>query len=899
MALLSPKPSKSQAKSSPPDEPPSYNASVSPELTPVPSNPLTQSSPPPITTQSSSSMIRAGLDSKTAKKNVPYTPAKEQQRHIDLLKKSKNVVALTATATGSQTDYFDVLPSFQMFQSILKRDDSQFVEDLVAHPPTYGDTANSSPTPPGGLSPVNPRSWGLDTPLLDQQLEELRLRDEERDDFMMEEETPERSTPAEAVSVVHESYGHTILDNIDLLPRMPTSPIDIQIYVTKRVPQPHVSNELETRLKEYTSGDLVNGYIIITNTSDKPVDFGLFTVTLEGTVKAAERDLSSNLHVNNYKKILMKKFLKMYDLNASYGYTHIPNSVGIEYEAHTPDLEDGCLLGLPNERILQPNMKYKKFFTFRFPEKLLDNNCIHDILPHILPPPSLGLDRTCFYNRGETIQLNKILGYGYLNIRGTPILTRDYHFDDISISYTIEAKFIDKLNTKNQKEPLSQHEINNPDNESDYVIAKSTQFYLRFVPDIQQQMSYYNQSSAADTFGSLGIDGNFYQNYVQSSTWRAIHELNFQLEQEIDSRLSRDKPTELKDKNLFIGRKETTKATLDHLELKNRLNRQLYVSRGDASQDQQLYYQERRMISNIIPVTIFGKKKKKILSSLVEVGQLRIFVKIPAKRILYTSPKLLMKYNNGSIEDIPSPGVFPPRVSLPGEEDLRPAMSTGNMSLLYNRAQSEYLSAVEVELEFESLDSTTKPPKISNIETNVVAWSYNSEYPLPVQLDYDFFYYSLGLEHPHDDDVEITRNNLQFLKDQVREYTRFLTANKTFISKHSYLYLKAMKSIGIKKDTIKDYFASYTQNIERILGHDDAGWEVEQLPSKKFRWVKKFSLPLSVVNKNNVTLLPSFQTCLVGRIYCLQVLVRFKGSGGEQNEFADNVVKVDVPVLVG
>jgi hypothetical protein len=38
---------------------------------------------------------------------------------------------------------------------------------------------------------------------------------------------------------------------------------------------------------------------------------------------------------------------------------------------------------------------------------------------------------------------------------------------------------------------------------------------------------------------------------------------------------------------------------------------------------------------------------------------------------------------------------------------------------------------------------------------------------------------------------------------------------------------------------------------------------------------------------------------LVGRIYCLQIVVKYKGSASDQKEFADNVVKVDVPILVG
>ena len=57
----------------------------------------------------------------------------------------------------------------------------------------------------------------------------------------------------------------------------------------------------------------------------------------------------------------MKKFFKMYDLNVSYGYVQVPNSAGIQYEPFSHDTSDGSVIGLPTDRLLQPNIKYKKF----------------------------------------------------------------------------------------------------------------------------------------------------------------------------------------------------------------------------------------------------------------------------------------------------------------------------------------------------------------------------------------------------------------------------------------------------------------------------------------------------------------------------------------------------------
>ncbi|CUM50481.1 unnamed protein product [Debaryomyces fabryi] len=912
-------PSTSQG-STPSEDPPSYDFTISSTA----SNESLTNAPSPIK-RPSSSIIARGSPSKSQKpqKNIPYRPSDDLKKHSKILSNSNESSLLSPASSNTQTEYFDVLPSFQMFQSILKRDDSQFSENLSVNPPIYGDVTNSSPTPPSGLSPVSSnRDNNLDSMMdsLTERINEYALNNNnDEENYIFGEEEQDNNQPnehlinAENTPIAsNDTYGETVLDNIDRLPKLNNSPIDIQIYVTKRVPQPNLPNDLETRLKMYSSGDLVNGYIIITNTSDEPVDFGLFVVTLDGTIKTTHTNPNANpLDIHKYDKVLIKKFLKMYDLNASYGYTQIPNSAGIEYEAFTKDLHDGCELGLPNERILKPHTKYKKFFTFKFPHKLLDNNCIHDVLPHILPPPSMGIDRTCFYNRGGTIALNKALGYGFLNVRGTPLLTKDYSFENISVSYTIEAKFIDKLNAKNQKDPLSQHEINDPNSLADYVISKNSQYYLRFVPDFKEKYKYYNEGFhyGTGTFGAIGIDGKLFENFLHLNTWRQIYELNYSIEKEIDSKLAREefKDQDMKQKNLSIDC-TLTDSNIYFLNMKEHFL-QNNCTQFEFNEDQQL--RDEKMIGSKIPVTIYGKKKKKILSSLVRIGELKLHVRVPHKVVPYASPKLLMKYNNENLDDfttlrtVASTPLLSEKNKLASvkSNELTPRMSatsSTSISDLYNRSESDVLGSVDILLSFVPFDNATKPPQINSIETNLVFWTYNTEFPLPVKLEYDFFY-----ANPDEnkskllDDVEITRNNLQSLKDQVYNYIQFLQANKIYISKASYLYLKSIKTLGIKKDTVKEYFKTISNSTNPELLNNEQDWKAKQMPNKNIKWERELKIPLTTINKNNINLIPSFQSCLVGRIYCLQVLVKYKGGGGDQDEFADNIVKIDVPILVG
>ncbi|EGW30775.1 uncharacterized protein SPAPADRAFT_142942 [Spathaspora passalidarum NRRL Y-27907] len=817
--------------------------------------------------------------SRAPRKDVPYKPTPQQQRQADLLTtpSTGSIQTLQTVSTSTQTEYFDILPSFHMFQSILKRDDRQFSEDLHSPPPGYDDTTNSSASPlpsPGidaSLSQVNSR-------LREYTLEQERER--RQDDY---EEDPGSATgnAHNANVAVLDTYGYSPLDNIDKLKKAPSSPIDIQIYVTKRVPVPNHTNELETRLKEYSSGDFVNGYIIVANTSDKPVEFGLFTVSLEGTIKIIERNVN-NLGMSNHKynRILMKKFLKMYDLNASYGYTYIPNSMGIQYEEFTKDVSDGCQIALPTDRILQPNTKYKKFFTFKFPDKLLDTSCKDSIMTHVLPPPTLGIDRTCFSNRGESIHLNKALGYGFMNVRGTPVLTKDYSFDDVSVSYTIEAKVIDKVNS-NQK--LSHQEINEAENDSDYVISKNRQYFLRFVPDLKSAF----ESNTGFIGNHEGIDGKLFHTYLNKETWRAINVINFNIELEIDEKLTKDEvtPDDMKRKHLVNPDSHI------HSEI-HKLQRKYAVERHYSPTPEEIKYHKKLMIGTRSSSVIFGKKKKMILSSLVRLGESRMYAKVPDKIIPYSSPKLITKYNTESAS-------ITPTVS---NEGLRPVASTSsNMDELYHRDKQDIIDEIDISLIFASVDAGMKPPIITSIETNLVFWSYSTEFPLPFELGYDFFYTSPSEGHEYDIDnpVEITKNNLQKLKDHVGVYIHFLKENDIYLSRDSFVYLKSIKSLGIKKDTVTDYFKPLTNSTHPDLLNNELGWKPSQTSRGKIEWVKEMKIPLDRMNKNNVTLLPSFQNCLVGRLYCLQVLVKYKGTGNDQNEFADNIVKVDVPILIG
>lgn len=897
-------------KSPIPREPPSYEDS---EATSVSSS---RARTPDNSTMSfiraSSSSPGLQLAQASQHKNVPFRPLKEQQAHIDLFG-GPSFASLTTYSTGTRTEYFDILPSFQLFQSILKRNDFEFDEDTLGRPPDYGDMTTSSPTPPD-FSPMNTRS-NIDDVLLsvNDQLESLSMRNnddfegETEDQYLFSDNEAEeglqrnprmRSMAADAQhrsrshsrhhggAVTHESYGHSVLDNIDRLPQAKSSPLSIEIVITKDVPIPNETNEAETKLKEYSCGDVVNGYIIITNTLDQDVDFGLFTVSLECTIKAIH--LSSDPTTNRRShRILLKKLLKMYDLNASYNYGAIPSSAGIQYNIDDVDAIDGAIMGLPKNRILKAHLKYKKFITFKFPQMLLDNSCPHNILRHTMPPPSFGIDNTAFFESASNISVNKTLGYGLLSCRGSPVKVKDYAFEDISVSYTIEAKFIDKKHSQDQHYPVHTNDVNNPGNESKYIISKSSQYFLRFVPDIKTQVDTYSRvytNFKHDTFDTIGIDGVLFGNLVKRSTWNFITFMNSTLEQEIQSALDkREYSTEdIKRKNLYTIMNDSNDSMFLRPSLSN-------FRKSTSAQDQQGYYFDRKMIGTHIPVEIYGKKKRRLLLSVFKVGVATLYAQVPDKLISYGSPRLIQKYNHGMRSEIHTPSS--------SSQDEFPAIHPvlSNMEELYNRDDDSVMKSAKIEIVFDDFEETTRPPSISSIKCNIVAWSYHTDYPIPVSFEHDFFY-----TKPNDlqsiiyaDNVENTKENLLNLKDLVNTYIIFLKETKTYISQNTYFYLKGLSKLGVKKDTIEEYFQTILPSTHHLILNDD-NWIANQIENGKIRWTIEVQVPLRVMNKNNICLPPSFQSCLVGRLYCLQFVVKLKGA-----ESPANTLTIDVPVLVG
>ncbi|AMD20277.1 HDL467Cp [Eremothecium sinecaudum] len=320
----------------------------------------------------------------------------------------------------------DVLPSFQMYNVLHKHIPRGNVNaDQHDLPPSYQESLDPAPgsgasgsASAGSLTPMRP---GPFVNLQSVSTQHVNLSSSHIDNEPIQDDLDDQD------------YDNINIEKLYSLPKM-LSPVEIDIRITKHPMKPNEKPEEESILKEYTSGNIINGYVVIENRSSQPLKFEMFYVTLEGYATVIDRLQG---------KRTVKRFLRMVDLSASWSYSSVDSSTGYDYPYGCKDYEN-CILGLNNTRILEPGVKYKKVFMFKFPMRLLDVACKHEQYSHCLVPPSFGIDKFKCNGKYSAIRTNPLLCYGHLGNKGSPILTNDLVSETLSINYAVDAKIVGK-----------------------------------------------------------------------------------------------------------------------------------------------------------------------------------------------------------------------------------------------------------------------------------------------------------------------------------------------------------------------------------------------------------------------------------------------------------------------
>ncbi|RCK64278.1 Ubiquitin ligase-binding protein BUL2 [Candida viswanathii] len=228
------------------------------------------------------------------------------------------------------------------------------------------------------------------------------------------------------------SWRETILDNVHKLPNLTfeshkiSQAVDLEVHFTKEVCEPGKKPTLiQPEIYEYKQGDLLNGYILIRNTSDKPIPYEMFYVLFEGNFMIA-----NPADVLDRVPVKIRKFLEMFDFGASWRLVYDDELPG---SCEKPiDPIDGTQLCFGVKKVILPGVTYKRLFTFRIPNNLLDSECNdHGLSKHVEMPPTLGLSRWEVAHYPERAQ-SKI---------------KDFSMMNTSVSYGVMARFIGRKST--------------------------------------------------------------------------------------------------------------------------------------------------------------------------------------------------------------------------------------------------------------------------------------------------------------------------------------------------------------------------------------------------------------------------------------------------------------------
>lgn len=850
---------------------------------------------------------------------------------------SESTIPSVTAATNESSDVVvDVLPSFEMYNALHRHIPQGNIDpDMHDFPPSYNDvrsqnqynlqiyntdssTSSSSipqenSTPQQTITP-SPNSTTANIindlhPLTTQHLRIETTRNIDEDDSISIQDD------------INENEN-IFIDKLYTLPKKST-PIDIDIRITKHASDPPNKPEEESILKEYTTGDVIHGYCVIENKSNQPLKFEMFYVTLEAYISLIDKQKG---------KRTVKRFVRMVDLSASWSYGNITTGTGFRLIPDQVDF-DNSRVGLPNKRILEPGGKYKKFFMFKFPKQLLDVTCKHEHFSHCLLPPSFGIDKYRNNCKYSGIKVNSVLGCGHLGCKGSPILTYDLLDDNISINYTIDARIVGKdEKTK---------ELN---------IMKEKEYNIRFIP--------------------FGFDSSLIGERDPSNQLKDLVKL---VQERLDAlakvfdRLAKNEAiknedihgTDLSgtiDSNTELDSADILRNKLNQLHLKNRSSQAYNISSQDFQKKN--FEPEVDIIESELSYRLKNKSKSstkglfssfrsssslnglsnsassssdlsKTNSKSDKAGLILVQSKVPHKSLKYLSPSLLKKTNRLDLKTKQAQENWQ-QLSQTIPEIEREALK--NLSLTLTCIQSNN-------------SVPHQPPEIQAISTELVVITGKSENSIPIKLNSRLLM----------DNDKLTSINSTFngFLDKIIDYNEKFMKNKDklnelynvsrslinarelkftdFISGQIYSDIESLTNLKVKTrvladifkkqlDTLKDEDETLTpstsnngsatpnkhNNVKIVNAKGGLGTSAtisRNSISTKFteqiihNWEEKTELQyernvnINLEFNSNVleTLVPSFESCLCCRFYCVRVHIKFHHIGS---------TSIDIPISV-
>ncbi|EMG46733.1 hypothetical protein G210_3011 [Candida maltosa Xu316] len=372
----------------------------------------------------------------------------------------------------------NILPSYQMFRSTITKNLTPSVEDSRTAPPQYEMTPD--------LSTVRLHEYFASVPTSPSP----NFEEQQQRQLGMGMPTPGDDQEGEEGDEVTDE---TILENAHKLKRLTSfnkdiaKQLEVKINITKhfgKLGEPYtLVDPLSLELKQ---GDYIYGFVLITNKTKHPIPFDMFSVQLEGCATFGKTTNSTLVEQPTH----IDRFLTMFDFHASWNDAYLDRLISDHNDPHKPisvfDPIDNTHYHLDHRKIFEPGLTYKKYFTFKIPEKLLESVCDHSLIKHLQIPPTLGVSKnemiSSLRNKWKD-QHDKTAEEGGASSKKYKYasLTNDFSFNDTSISYCISARVIGRASGYQQFfGTLGSHTIDETNDE--YVVANEDYKYLRVMP---------------------------------------------------------------------------------------------------------------------------------------------------------------------------------------------------------------------------------------------------------------------------------------------------------------------------------------------------------------------------------------------------------------------------------
>ncbi|ODQ48808.1 hypothetical protein PICMEDRAFT_14338 [Pichia membranifaciens NRRL Y-2026] len=270
-----------------------------------------------------------------------------------------------------------------------------------------------------------------------------------------------------------------VLNNLHKLQKI-NLPFDVQVTLTEKLPQPGLPYESRNPLKQYFPGDMVYGFVIFENKSDTSLPFEMLLVSMECEIGVT--------HPKN-KRQVKTKVLRMYDLVASYNFLYVDYQ---NTQCNMLDPSDNTRIGF-RSRVMDPGTRVKKFFKFRIPQTMLDDNCEEQFPEHLKIVPSFGVNIYNLNTTAAAINIDPHLGYGRLDRTGSPIKVKDYALPGEFCSFFINIQIVGKRHDAYKK-----YYTKNTTHQYDFIFLKNAAHYFRVGKVAESPRSTSNYGSTAD-----------------------------------------------------------------------------------------------------------------------------------------------------------------------------------------------------------------------------------------------------------------------------------------------------------------------------------------------------------------------------------------------------------------